>query len=43
VPQLPKEGRERGAHASTAFEGNPLTLAEGRARETGAAQILARY
>ena len=33
VPQLQKDSRERGAHASTAIEGNPLTLAEVRALE----------
>lgn len=35
VPQLQKDSRERGAHASTAIEGNPLTLAEVRALEGG--------
>jgi len=34
-PQLQKDSRERGAHASTAIEGNPLTLAEVRALEAG--------
>jgi Fic family protein len=36
VPQLQKDSRDRGAHASTAIEGNPLTLEEVRALETGA-------
>src|SRR5688572_17118223 len=35
TPQLQKDSRERGAHASTAIEGNPLTLAEVRAIEAG--------
>lgn len=34
-PHLQKDSRQRGAHASTAIEGNPLTLAEVRALETG--------
>jgi Fic family protein len=37
IPQLQNDSRERGAHASTAIEGNPLTLAEVRALEGGAA------
>jgi len=37
VPQLAKDSRQRGAHASTAIEGNPLTLPEVRALEGGAA------
>jgi len=36
TPQLQKDSRQRGAHASTAIEGNPLTLDEVRALETGA-------
>lgn len=36
TPQLQKDSRQRGAHASTAIEGNPLTLAEVRAVEAGA-------
>src|SRR6185295_926136 len=36
IPQLQKDSRQRGAHASTAIEGNPLTLAEVRALEAGA-------
>jgi Fic family protein len=36
VPQLQKDSRQRGAHASTAIEGNPLTLPEVRALEGGA-------
>ncbi len=36
TPQLQKDSRQRGAHASTAIEGNPLTLAEVRALEGGA-------
>ena len=36
IPQLQKDSRERGAHASTAIEGNPLTLEEVRALEAGA-------
>ena len=36
VPQLQKDSRQRGAHASTAIEGNPLTLPEVRALEAGA-------
>lgn len=35
TPQLQKDSRQRGAHASTAIEGNPLTLAEVRALEGG--------
>lgn len=35
VPQLQKDSRNRGAHASTAIEGNPLTLEEVRAVEAG--------
>ncbi len=35
VPQLQKDNRQRGAHASTAIEGNPLTLEEVRALEGG--------
>lgn len=35
VPQLQQDSRQRGAHASTAIEGNPLTLAEVRALEAG--------
>lgn len=35
IPQLQKDSRERGAHASTAIEGNPLTLEEVRAVEAG--------
>lgn len=35
IPQLQKDSRERGAHASTAIEGNPLTLEEVRALEAG--------
>ena len=35
VPQLQKDSRHRGAHASTAIEGNPLTLPEVRALEAG--------
>jgi Fic family protein len=35
VPQLQKDSRHRGAHASTAIEGNPLTLEEVRALEAG--------
>ncbi len=35
VPQLQKDSRHRGAHASTAIESNPLTLAEVRALEAG--------
>ena len=37
IPQLQKDSRQRGAHASTAIEGNPLTLEEVRALEGGAA------
>ena len=36
IPQLQKDSRQRGAHASTAIEGNPLTLEEVRALEAGA-------
>jgi Fic family protein len=36
IPQLQKDSRRRGAHASTAIEGNPLTLPEVHALETGA-------
>ena len=35
IPQLQKDSRDRGAHASTAIEGNPLTLEEVRAVESG--------
>ncbi len=35
IPQLQKDSRQRGAHASTAIEGNPLTLEEVRALEAG--------
>lgn len=35
VPRLQKDSRNRGAHASTAIEGNPLTLEEVRALEAG--------
>lgn len=35
IPRLQKDSRQRGAHASTAIEGNPLTLAEVRALEAG--------
>ena len=35
IPQLQKDSRQRGAHASTAIEGNPLTLPEVQALETG--------
>lgn len=37
VPQLQKDSRERGAHASTAIEGNPLTLEEVRMLQAGTA------
>ena len=37
TPQLAKDSRQRGAHASTAIEGNPLTLAEVRSLDGGAA------
>lgn len=37
VPHLQKDSRGRGAHASTAIEGNPLTLEEVRALEGGGA------
>ncbi len=36
VPALEKDGRTRNAHASTAIEGNPLSLAEVRALAEGA-------
>ena len=36
TPRLQQDSRQRGAHASTAIEGNPLTLAEVRALEGGA-------
>ena len=36
VPQLQKDSKYRGAHASTAIEGNPLTLEEVRALDAGA-------
>ena len=36
TPQLAKDSRQRGAHASTAIEGNPLTLEEVRALDGGA-------
>lgn len=36
VPRLQKDSRHRGAHASTAIEGNPLTLEEVSALEAGA-------
>ena len=32
VPQLQKDSRQRGAHASTAIEGNPLTPEQVEAR-----------
>jgi Fic family protein len=35
IPQMQKDSRDRGAHASTAIEGNPLTLEEVRAVESG--------
>ena len=35
IPALQKDGRTRNAHASTAIEGNPLTLAEVRALADG--------
>ncbi len=35
VPALQKDGRSRNAHASTAIEGNPLTLEQVRALEAG--------
>jgi Fic family protein len=35
TPQLQKDSRQRGAHASTAIEGNPLSLEEVRALEAG--------
>eukprot|EP01041_Mallomonas_annulata_P034678 gene34678-57495_t len=36
TPRLAADSRQRGAHASTAIEGNPLTLEEVRALERGA-------
>ena len=36
VPQLQKDTKHRGAHASTAIEGNPLTLDDVRALDSGA-------
>ncbi len=36
VPQLQKDTKHRGAHASTAIEGNPLTLEDVRALDSGA-------
>jgi Fic family protein len=36
TPQLAKDSRQRGAHASTAIEGNPLSLAEVRSLDSGA-------
>ena len=36
TPRLSQDSRQRGAHASTAIEGNPLTLAEVRALADGA-------
>ncbi len=36
IPQLQKDSHHRGAHASTAIEGNPLTLEEVRALDAGA-------
>jgi Fic family protein len=35
TPRLQQDSRQRGAHASTAIEGNPLTLVEVRALEGG--------
>jgi len=35
IPRLQQDSRQRGAHASTAIEGNPLTLEEVRALESG--------
>lgn len=35
IPSLQKDSRSRGAHASTAIEGNPLTLAQVRVLEEG--------
>jgi Fic family protein len=35
TPRLQQDSRQRGAHASTAIEGNPLTLVEVRALESG--------
>jgi Fic family protein len=35
ISHLQKDSRDRGAHASTAIEGNPLTLEEVRALEAG--------
>ncbi len=37
TPRLAKDSRQRGAHASTAIEGNPLSLEEVRALDGGAA------
>src|SRR3954470_818425 len=37
VPALRKDSRTRNTHASTAIEGNPLTLAQVRALEEGRA------
>lgn len=37
IPHLAQDSRQRGARASTAIEGNPLTLEEVRALEGGAA------
>ena len=37
IPQLQKDSRQRGAYASTAIEGNVLTLPEVQALEAGAA------
>jgi Fic family protein len=37
MPQLQKDSRARGAHASTAIEGNPLTLDEVRVLDAGTA------
>lgn len=35
IPRLQQDSRQRGAHASTAIEGNPLTLPEVQALEAG--------
>src|SRR5476651_2225166 len=35
IPALQKDSRNRNAHASTAIEGNPLTLEQVRALEEG--------
>jgi len=35
IPRLKTDSRQRGAHASTAIEGNPLTLPEVQALEAG--------